>query len=181
VCFHKGQDISRGGGGVGNFKPTGQVFSWSSNGRYLAFQQWGGHAMHVCVLDTTAPGTSLTAAKVILTLPSTLVDGMNTLLTPDGTKVVAATGNDPLQSYGYIQITEYSASTGKQVFHEDRFSPSVGSQDVLWSDPGGNALVITDPRGKKSQYGRGNIMGVLAGNKFTPIPHSALELLYLAW
>ena len=128
------------------------------------------------MLDTTAPGTSLTAAKVILTLPSTLVDGMNTLLTPDGTKVVAATSLG-----GHIQITKYSASTGQPLVYEDQFSPSAGWQDVLWSDPGGHALVVTDPRGKKSQYGHGNIMGVLAGNKFTPIPHSALELLYLAW
>src|SRR5262249_41134278 len=165
------------GGGIGNVKPIGQIFSWSSDGRYLAFQQWGGdHAMHVRVLDTTAPGTSLTAAKVILTLPGTFLHGGNTLLTPDGTKVVAATSLG-----GYIQITKYSASTGKPLSYRDQFSPSTGRQDVLWSDPGGNALVITDPRGQKTQYGRGNVMGVLAGNKFTLIPHGTLDLPYVAW
>ena len=166
-----------GGGWVGNFKPIGQIFSWSANGRYLAFQQWDdGQAMNVSVLDTAAPGTSLTAAKVVLTLPAALAGGGNTLLTPDGTKVVAATSLG-----GHIQITKYSASTGQPLVYEDQFSPSAGWQDVLWSDPGGHALVVTDPRGKKSQYGHGNIMGVLAGNKFTPIPHSTLEILYVAW
>jgi hypothetical protein len=177
-----------GGGWAGNWKPFGQIFSWSADGRYLEFQQWGGHyneTMHVRVLDTAAPGTALTAAKVILEFPvkaGTLVTG-NTFLTPDGTGIAAATSYYPPRRprYGYSQITEYSASTGKPVFHEDRFDPSIGWQDVLWSDPGGNALVVTDPRGTKSQYGRGNIMGVLAGNKFTPIPHSATEFLGVAW
>ena len=178
-----------GGGWVGNFKPIGQIFSWSADGRYLAFQQWGGHyneTMHVRALDTAATSTSLTTAKVILAFPyhaGTLVTG-NTFLTPDGTGVAAPTSHYPPRnpnSGGYIQITEYSASTGKPLFHEDRFSPSVGWQDVLWSGPGGNALVITDPRGRKTQYGRGNILGVLSGNKFTPIPHGASEAIQIAW
>ena len=181
-----------GSGGIGNWKPIGQTFSWSADGRYLEFQQWGGRfneTMHVRVLDTRAPGTSLAAAKVILVYPyrsgyGTLVTG-NTFLTPDGTRIVAATSFYPPHHRGpggYVQITEYSARTGKPLFHEDRFSSSVGWQEVLWASPDGSALVVSDPRGKKDSSGvHGNTLGVLAGNKFTPIPHGANEGIKIAW
>jgi len=179
-----------GHGWVGNWKPMGQIFSWSADGRYLSFQEWGGHyneTMQVSVLDTTAPGTSLATAKVIVRFPpraGTLAT-TNTFLTPDGTRIVAATSFYPPHHTGpggYVQITEYSASTGKPLFHEDRFSASIGGQEVLWSSPDGRALVISDPRGKKDSYGgRGNVLGVLAGNKFTPIPHGADTAAGLAW
>jgi hypothetical protein len=83
---------------------------------------------------------------------------------------------------GYVQITEYSASTGKPLLHEDRFSASIGWQNVLWTSPDGSALVISDPRGAKDRYGgRSNILGVLANNRFTPIPHAADNSQFLAW
>ena len=181
-----------GSGWIGNWKPMGQIFSWSSGGRYLEFQQWGGRrdTMHVRILDTTAPGTSLTAARVIVAYPyrsgaDTYATG-NSFLTPDGTRIVTAISFFPRRrttAGGYVQIAGYSARTGKPVFHEDRFSSSVGSQDVLWASPDGSALVISDPRGAKDQYGaRSNILGVLAGNKFTPIPHGgAYTGLFMAW
>ena len=180
-----------GGGWIGNWKPMGQIFSWSADGRYLEFQQWGGHldeTNHIRILDTTAPGTSLTTAKVIVAYPNrygvgTLATG-NSFLTPDGTRIVTATSFYPPHRRGpggYVQITGYSASTGRPLLHEDRFSASIGWQDVLWAWPGG-ALVISDPRGAKDQYGgRANILGVLAGNKFTPIPHGAYEGVQIAW
>jgi hypothetical protein len=178
-----------GAGWIGNWKPLGQIFSWSADGRYLEFQQWGGQnneTMHVRVLDTTAPGTSLTAARVILEFPhnaGTLVAG-NTFLTPDGSRVATATTFYPdqrTQAGGYVQITEYSARTGKPVRTGDRFNPFIGDQEVLWAGPHGSALVISDPRGRKTQYGRNNILGVLVGNRFTPIPHGADEFIQIAW
>jgi hypothetical protein len=170
----------------------GQIFSWSSDDRYLEFQQWGGHldeTNHIRILDTTAPGTSLTTAKVIVAYPyrsgvGTLATG-NSFLTPDGTKIVTATSFYSAHRRGfvsYVQITGYSARTGKPLFHEDRFSGSIGWQEVLWSSPDGSALVISDPRGAKDQYGgRSNILGVLAGDKFTPIPHGADNYSQMAW
>jgi len=181
-----------GSGNIGNWKPMGQVLSWSADGRYLEFQRWGGSSdetMHIRILDTTAPGTSLTAAKVIVAYPyrsggGTYATG-NSFLTPDGTRIVTATTFDPGRrdpAGGYGQITGYSARTGKPVFHEDRFSASAGWQEVLWAGPHGNALVVSDPRGRKTRYGpRANVLGVLAGNKFTPIPHSAYLGPFLAW
>ena len=180
-----------GSGWIGNWKPMGQIFSWSSGGRYLEFQQWGGRhdTMHIRILNTTAPGTSLTAARVIVAYPyrsgAETYATTNSFLTPDGTRIVTATSFSPQQrtpAGGYVQITEYSASTGKPLFHEDRFSASIGWQEVLWSSPDGSALVISDPRGAKDRYGgRSNILGVLAGNKFTPIPHGAYNDLFIAW
>jgi hypothetical protein len=178
-----------GRGWIGNWKPMGQIFSWSADGRYLAFQQWGGQlneTMRVRVLDTTAAGTSLAAAKVVVGFPyraGTLAT-TNTFLTPDGARVVAATSFYPPHHTGpggYVQITEYSARTGKPLFHEDRFSASIGWQNVLWASPDGTALVVSDPRGKNDSNGRTNVLGVLAGNKFTPIPHGAAEAQFIAW
>jgi len=180
-----------GGGWIGNWKPMGQIFSWSADGRYLAFQQWGGHldeTNHIRILDTAAPGKTLTKAKVIVAYPNrsgagTLATG-NSFLTPDGTKIVTAISFYPRQTSpagSYGQITEYSARTGEPLFHEDRFSGSIGWQDVLWANSDGSALVVSDPRGKKDSNGRTNVLGVLAGNKFTPIPHGAAEGTLIAW
>jgi hypothetical protein len=124
-----------GHGWVGNFKPDGQLFSWSADGKTLAFQQWGGYldsTAHVRLLDTTAPGNSLTAAKVILTFFNK--DGVltmapfNTLLTADGSKIVTATTFSPRHHprLGYDEITEFSVRTGKPVLSQDRFSALVG-------------------------------------------------------
>lgn len=171
-----------GNGWIGNWKPFGQPFSWTSGGRYLAFQQWDDtrpDVMHLRVLDTAAAGTSLTAARVIVSFPVANVTG-NTFLTPDGTRVVAAT------AFRDIQITEYSARTGQPVLGADRFNSAAGNREILWQEvfwagPHGGALVIGDPRGRKTQYGPGNILGVLSGNRFTPIPHGADRSIQIAW
>jgi hypothetical protein len=62
-----------GGGWVGNWKPYGQVLSWSADGKDVAFQQWSGGSpsvAHVRVLDTTAPGRSLSSARLVITFPA---------------------------------------------------------------------------------------------------------------
>jgi hypothetical protein len=182
-----------GGGWIGNWKPNGQVLSWTADGRTLEFQQWGGKlddTAHVRLLDTTAPGSSLASAKVILTFPTKPgpldIGAMNTLLTPDGTRIVTATvqpgrGSRPTRQ----QITEYSARTGTVVASEDQFTTPAGPpgwQDVLWAGPGGQALVVSDPRGKPvAPYGPTNILGVLTGNRFTPIPGGTYQGVQLAW
>jgi len=180
-----------GHGWVGNFKPDGQIFSWSADGKTLAFQQWGGYldsTVHVRLLDTTAPGNSLTAAKVILTFFNKddvlTIAPFNTLLTADGSRIVTATGFSPRQDprLGYQNITEFSVRTGKPVLSQDKFGALAGDQIVLWASPDGRALVVSDPRGAKTQDGpRANIFGVLAGNKFTPIPHGARTQNQVAW
>lgn len=138
-------------------------------------------ATNIRLLDTTAPGTSLASSKIVLTFPSRADFGLNTLLTPDGTRIVTAT------SHG---ITEFSARTGQPILSEDQFSaaqfPAGGPQEVdrqyvLWAGQGGQALVISDPRGKATRYGPGTILGVLTGNTFTPIPNGTYQSVQIAW
>jgi hypothetical protein len=166
----------QGGGWIGNFKPSGQVFSWTADGTTLEFQQWGtGHPrpIYIRLLDTTAPGTSLASSKIVLTFPDAGALGFTTLLTPDGTRIVTATPQG---------ITEFSARTGQPILSEDQFHLGLyGWQDVLWAGKGGQALVVSDPRGKQTRYGPGHILGVLTGNTFTPIPNGADPGAQIAW
>jgi hypothetical protein len=174
-----------GGGWAGNFKPFGQPFSWTADGRRLAFQQWGGKfhsTAHVRVLDTTAPGGSLLSAKLVVTFPNragvmTFNPG-NTLMTPDGTKIVTATTIVPRgQSRPeQLAITTFSTRTGKVVASEDRFEMMSGWQEVLWTSPSGSMLIVTDPRGKQGA----SVTGVLTGGRFTPLPR-APQTNQIAW
>jgi hypothetical protein len=173
-----------GGGWIGNFKPFGQVFSWTADGTTLEFQQWGtGHPrpIYIRLLDTTAPGTSLASSKIVLTFPDAGALGTNTLLTPDGTKIVTATPQG---------ITEFSVRTGQPILSEDQFqfdwqklgwAAGPPWQDVLWAGPGGQALIVSDPRGKPGPYGPRYILGVLTANTFTPIPNGADPGALIAW
>jgi hypothetical protein len=138
-------------------------------------------ATNIRLLDTTAPGTSLASSTIVLTFPSGGAFGMNTLLTPDGTRIVTVTPQG---------ITEFSARTGQPILSEDQFSaaqfPAGGPQEVdrqfvLWAGPGGQALVVSDPRGKPTPYGPDTILGVLTGNTFTPIPHGTYQSIQIAW
>jgi len=167
-----------GRGWVGNFKPYGQVLSWTADGRMLAFQQWSGkfnNTPHVRVLDTTAPGSSLLASKLVLAWPQSGVQTLdvpgNTLITPDGSKIVAPTMALARKSpyVTAVEITEFSARTGKITRSLDQFQ--VGPepvQNVLWSDRSGATLIVSDPRGKA----RTAVLGVLSGNRFTALPRA---------
>ena len=140
-------------------------------------------ATNIRLLDTTAPGTSLASSKIVLTFPDGGAFGMNTLLTPDGTKIITATPQG---------ITEFSARTGTPILSEDQFqfdwqklgwAAGPPWQEALWAGPAGQALLVWDPRGKPGRYGPGNILGVLTGNTFTPIPHGTYDgtFLQIAW
>ncbi|HEY3958075.1 MAG TPA: hypothetical protein VGM53_32315 [Streptosporangiaceae bacterium] len=176
-----------GGGWVGNFKPDGQVLSWSADGKEIAFQQWGGESdstAHVRVLDITEPGRSLTSAKLVTTFPNKsdvwTLGGMNTLLTPDGTTIVAPTMKEAAKRpYAtQLEITEFSARSGKPVRSMDRFRfPGAGGyQEVLWSNSSGSTVIVTDPRGNKRQQ----VAGVLSGGRFTALPGNP-QYLQIAW
>jgi hypothetical protein len=148
-----------------------------------AYRSLAPGATNIRLLDTTAPGTSLASSKIVLTFPDAGALGTNTLLTPDGTKIVTATPQG---------ITEFSARTGQPILSKDRFqfdwqklgwAAGPPWQEVLWAGPGGQALVVWDPRGKRGTYGPGNVLGVLTANTFTPIPHGTYDgtFLQIAW
>ncbi|MGN6173262.1 MAG: hypothetical protein ACTHPS_09955 [Streptosporangiaceae bacterium] len=173
------------GGWAGNFKPFGQPFSWTADGRKLAFQQWGGKfhsTAHVRVLDTTAPGGSILSAKPVVTFQNRAevmsFNLGNTLITPDGTKIVTATTIYPrqLSRPEKLAITTFSTRTGKVVASADRFEMPEGRQDVLWTSPSGSTLIVIDPRGKQDA----GVIGVLAEGRFTPLPR-APQTSQIAW
>lgn len=173
-----------GGGWIGNSKPYGQVLTWSADGKQIAFQQWGRTA-RVRILDTTAPGSSLESAKLVKTFPpgteALALGGNSTLLTPDGTKIVAPTMTQAAKPpYAtQLEITEFSARSGKPGRSMDTFRfPGPGPwQEVLWSNSSGSTVIVTDPRGKKGQQ----VTGVLSGNRFTALPGNPHYLWAIAW
>jgi hypothetical protein len=175
-----------------------ELLSWTADGRTLAFQQWvTGEIIHLRLLDTTTPGGSLQAAsRLVLRWPgdgatwhyvhgkiSNVLFGFSAIITPDGSKIVAATEDltkHPLSSA--LAFTEFSAATGKVVKVLGRW-PIPGlypgqTQDVLWTNSSGSTLIVLahkpgvptkDPRSINSA-GYGIEFGVLHGNQFTPLP-----------
>ena len=90
-----------GTGWVGNFKPIGEPLSWTADGRMLAFQKWTGGNVQVRLLDTTAPGSSLLSARLVVRFFNrdgvfTISPG-NSIITPDGTKVVVPLARNTLR------------------------------------------------------------------------------------
>jgi hypothetical protein len=184
-----------GTGWVGNTKPLGEPLSWTADGRMLEFQKWTGNNVQVRLLDTTAPGSSLRSARLVARFFNR--DGVftlgqtNSIITPDGTKVVLPTVRTKLQpSTMELQIAELSASTGKAVRILDpwRFmgTGAVSWQDVLWTNSSGSTLIVeappgTDPAGHWITRAIVPVAGVLAGGQFTPLPRAPQNLLDVAW
>jgi hypothetical protein len=186
------------GGPITNNAGNGEVLSWTADGRTVAFQQWeAGNIIDLRLLDTAAPGGSLQAAsRLLLRWPgdgatwhfvhgkiSNVLFGPSAIITPDGTKIVAATVSEtkhPLSSE--LAFTEFSAATGKAVNVLGRW-PLPGLypgqiQDVLWTSSSGSTLIVVahkpgvpakDPHSTDAA-GYGIEFGVLNGNRFTPLP-----------
>jgi hypothetical protein len=192
-----------GGGPItNNAGGEGEVLSWTADGRTLAFQQWvAGNIIHLRLLDTTTPGGSLQAAsRLVAQWPgdgatwhyvhgkiSNVLFGFSAIITPDGSKIAAATEDltkHPLSSA--LAFTEFSATTGKVVKVLGRW-PIPGlypgqTQDVLWTNSSGSTLIVLahkpgvpakDPQSTNSA-GYGIEFGVLNGNRFTPLPGAPL-------
>lgn len=188
----------RGGPITNNAGDNGEVLSWTADGRTLAFQQWAaGNIIDLRLLNTAAPGGSLQAAsRLLLQWPgdgatwhfvhgkiSNVIFGFSAIITPDGTKIVAATVSEtkhPLSSE--LAFTEFSAATGKVVNVLGRWRlPGLYPgqvQDVLWTNSSGSTLIVLahkpgvptkDPHSTDSA-GYGIEFGVLKGNRFTPLP-----------
>ncbi len=90
-----------GVGWVGQDKPSAQSLVWAGDDRTLLFKQYrgvGGASAQIRLLDTAAPGGSLTAASTRVPFPGALISGRvedpvqdygNMLLTPDGHKIIS--------------------------------------------------------------------------------------------
>lgn len=191
-----------GGGRItNNAGGNGEVLSWSADDRTLAYQQWAGSTINVWLLDATAPGGRLpTDSQLVLQWKgdaetwqfvngkiSNVLFGPSAIITPDGSKIVAATASEsrhPLSSE--LMFTEFSAATGQPVTVLGRWplpgkSPGQ-TQDVLWSSRSGDKLIVVahlpgvQPpphpgvifRPKIARYVIG--LGVQTASGFTPLP-----------
>jgi hypothetical protein len=139
--------------------------SWAGD-RYLAFQfvsqSRDRDAGGVRVLDTRSAATAaLTASRLIISNERTLAGGItgvfNPVITPDGSKIVAAAWTGFLVA----ELAEFSAHTGRlmAVLMPAAHMPGHGSPcQVLWTDSSGAHLIAYC-----------GIPGVLNGTRFTPV------------
>jgi len=139
--------------------------SWAGD-RYLAFQfisqPRDKDAGGVRVLDTRSAATAaLTASRLIISNERKLAGGIsgvfNPVITPDGSKVVAAAWT----GFNVAELTEFSARTGRliAVLMPTTSMPGHGSPcQVLWTDPSGAHLIAYC-----------GTPGVINGTRFTPV------------
>jgi hypothetical protein len=141
-------------------QPQHNLLAARSNGR--SFQLWvAGNSIDLRVLDTAAPGGSLQAAsRLLLAWPgdgatwhfvygtiSNVLFGYSAIITPDGTKIVAATVSETKhQLSSELAFIEFSAATGKAVNVLGRWRlPGLylgQVQDVLWTNSSGSTLIV---------------------------------------
>jgi hypothetical protein len=164
--------------------------AWTSDGRTLALGQMViQHSgiirtapTRMCLLNTAAPGTNLAAACKLVTLRSAGSFPWP-FLTPDGTKLIGATGGTfrPGATTESGVLGVYSARTGALLAVTGRWQlhgrgPLLdrARQTVLWSNRSGTRLIVEMPQGKLNQ------VGTLTAGKFTPLAHVALTPLLTA-
>jgi hypothetical protein len=166
---------------IGNQKPWGSPLSWAADGQTLAFQIVPANGtIEVRLLDTDAPGGRMasrlgvewtgggvTGANGTVIIrgsranPANSLSGYNTLITPDGTKIVCRTTGTTVNG-----ITEFEASTARVVSDTD---PQ--ATDVLWTNASGSTLIVSNA----------STVGVLAGGQFIPLPDASNVTIMSAW
>jgi hypothetical protein len=169
-----------GGAVIGNQKPWGSPLSWTAGGRTLAFQIVPANGtIEVRLLDTDATAGTMASrlgvewargdvigahgvvARGSRTNPASSLRGFNTLITPDGTKIVCLTTGATVSG-----VTEFGASTARVV--SDTYPQGT---DVLWTNASGSTLVVSNA----------GTVGVLAGGQFTPLPDAPDVGIMSAW
>jgi hypothetical protein len=191
-----GQPIQDAAGG------TGSAVSWAADDRTLAFQRWVDGYFQVRLLDTAAPGSSLAASRVVLRLnwdgsgnsrfrhgrAVNDVQAFAALLTPDGSKIVCATDTQtqrPLTAV--LAFTEFSTRTGQVVAARDRWRLTgqlpQAQPEVLWSNADGSTLLVMAhyPGAATTQGNFAIQLGVLRGNRYTPLPAAPRPSQLAAW
>jgi hypothetical protein len=166
---------------VGNDKPDGQPFSWTADGRILAFQFWtqSGGITQVRLLDTTSPGGSLRATRAAVSFVGhgQVKTGPigNSIITPDGTKIVTVASRT---RGGRAGVMEFSVRTGQPVIPPPAGNvTSLEPWDVLWSDSSGRTLIVEAQSGPSGAP----LTGVLRGGRFTPLPGAQVQTNNAAW
>jgi WD40 repeat protein len=171
-------DIMGRRGGLGSM-------SFTADGTTLEFPLSVGDQMasQVRLLDTTAPGTSLRQARLVLNFgptPSVQVgagpQGPDSMITPDGSQIVASTADvsgEPARTQ--LTVSEFSAATGARTAVLDPVTlggNSVLYRAVLWSSPDGSTLITVGVPAGGVPADNVLPIGVVAGGHFTPLPGS---------
>ncbi len=166
--------------------------AWTSDGRILtilqaAFPRFGSAvarlryrpplATRVLLLDTAAPGASLTSARLlVLRPPAGKTAPGRLIITPDGSKLIGSVESPQPRANPWTapltgQLAVYSTRTGALLRtlaswqSRTEFGPT---ETVAWSNRNGSQLIILRPSGRL------NILGVLTAQGFTA---SASQLL----
>ena len=171
---------------AGNAKPDGAPLSWTADGRTLAFQMWtkSGGITQVRLLNTRSAGGSLQASRPVVTFAPVRPGGVksgpwgNTLITPDGTKIVTVT-QPATQRPGSVprtRVTQFSVHTGRveHIAGTGRVLP----WDVLWTSPSGRTLIVI---GSPATDQARSVLGILTGQRFTPLPGAPANAIDVAW
>jgi hypothetical protein len=144
---------------------VGSSLSWTANGQTLAFQfsYRQGLFTQLRLLHAGASGSGLnTSSETVKWTANGLAQ--NTIIVPDGTKIVCVTGNPP-----YAVVTYYSVRTGKRVgfqrvenaeVYAGLPSPVTAVSGVGWSSTTGSTLLVSTLTG----------MAILTAGHLTPIP-----------
>jgi hypothetical protein len=176
----KTQWVGPGAAVIGNDKPWGSPLSWAADGRTLAFQITPANGViEVRLLDTEAPGSLMEsrlgvewtrggvagARGQVITgsdrNPANSLNSYNTLITPDGTKIVCVTTGPSAAG-----VTEFESATARiaSVTYPQ-------GMEVLWTSASGSTLIVSNPA----------TVGVLAGGRFTPLPGASDVDVMSAW
>ena len=167
-----------------------QTLSWLPGGRHLAFSNIppgtrAGHQDQLRTIDVTGPGTNLRAAsRAVLTVTNQISSPSSCWtmdLTPDGGTVTCATtygyggltGTDAGCANGGLEVTAYSARTGKpvRVLYKFRDACSDGLAAVLWTDSSARYIIgatETDLPGTTNTPHAGQL-GVITNGHFRPL------------
>ena len=179
-------DIMGRSGGTGSM-------SFTADGSTIEFPLSVGDQLagQVRLLDTTAPGSSLRQARLVLNFgptPDLQVaagpQGPDSMITPDGSRIVASTADVSGQARTQLTVSEFSAATGAKAAV---LSPvtvrgnNVLFQTVLWSSPDGSKLIAAVMPAGGLGPDRLLPVGVLTARGFTPLPGSLAGITQIAF
>jgi hypothetical protein len=163
-------------GNIGEVVGGADMLSWTADGRTLAFEVITGptSAEHeIRLLDTTAPGSSLSSSRVAMRLAA---DAADAIITPDGSKIAV-----PIVTQTTREFAEYSVATGKLVavlgIRHYRHASYGGWPLLFWANPTGSTLIVDDdkpngPQLTKTGEPDAGVLAVVTGSRFTPLPGS---------
>jgi hypothetical protein len=169
-----------GGTVIGTNLLGANPLSWAADGRTLAFDAWGPARVEVRALDTAAPGTSLSASRLVMTFPHWATTGSvsgSAIITPDGTKIIAMEVVSP-PAATEVRVRQFSATNGRPLgilaTINYRKGAITGWPNVLWSNPSGSQLIISTTRLSTAPSKNGNltpgVVGIVSGGRFAPLP-----------